>query len=446
MDPTLARIYGMSSAEINEAKQHLMVGGGTPGPILVRGKGVRVEDIDGKSYIDCTSQSWALYLGYANDEINQAILGHVQNLTHVHQGFDTLPRFHLVRRLVELAPPGMDRVGFTVGGGPAIESAIKVCMHNRPVAKEFISLWDGYHGTTFGSASASWIATQAAGHFTGQMHFLPLLHTFHRVPNPYCYRCHFGQEPETCDLMCAEMLKLTIQKGVNGPAGGVIMEPIQASGGQIIFPKRYLQRVREICDETGVPLVFDEIQTFCRIGEWFAAQYFEVTPDVIVLGKALGAGLPLACILISDKLEGLSPQSEDLHTFANNSVAQVTAAKQLDIIERDGVLGNARRVGKYIADGLREMQEEFPEMGDIRAVGLHIGVEYVSDPETKEPTVDKAVQVREEGMRLGAFFGLGGAHRNVLKIKPPLIINQAEAGEVLDILHQAMRKTLRNAL
>jgi len=445
MDPTLEKVYGMSPAEIEEAGQHLMLGGGTPGPTLVRGKGVRVQDIDGQSYIDCTSQSWALYLGYANDEINQVITEHIQNLSHVHQGFHTLPRFYLARRLAQLAPKGMNRVGFTVGGGLAIESAMKVCLHNRPGAKEFISLWDAYHGTTLASASLSWIATQASGAFTGQQHFLPLLHSVHKVPNPYCYRCHFGREPETCDLMCAEMLKLTIQKSVNGPAGGVIMEPIQASGGQIIFPKRYLVRVREICDETGVPLIFDEIQTFCRIGQWFAAQHYGVTPDIIVLGKALGAGLPIACVVISDKLEGLSMKSEDLHTFANNSVAQVTAAKQLEIIERDDLLGNARRMGAYIASGLRKMQDEFPEMGDIRQAGLHIGVEFVRDPKTKEPAVDECVRVRDEGMGLGAIFGLGGAHRNVLKIKPPLIINQAEADEVLDILRRATRKTLRGA-
>ena len=443
MDSTLEKIYGMNAAEVAEAKRHLMVGGGTPGPVLVKGKGVRVQDIDGRSYIDCTSQSWALYLGYANDEINQVICEHIQNLSHVHQGFDTLPRFFLSRRLTQLAPAGMSRVGYTVGGGLGIESAMKICLHNRPGAKEFVSLWDAYHGSTFASASASWIATQASGGFTGQQRFLPLLHSFHKVPNPYCYRCHFGQEPQTCDLMCAEMLKLTIQKSVNGPAGGVVMEPIQASGGQIIFPKRYLVRVRQICDETGVPLVFDEIQTFCRIGEWFAAQHFGVTPDIMVLGKALGAGLPIACVIIGDKLEGLSMKSEDLHTFANNSVAQVTAAKQLEIIERDDLLGNARRMGAHIAGGLRKMQDEFPEMGDIRQAGLHIGVEFVHNPKTKEPAVDQCMQVREAGMKLGAIFGLGGSHRNVLKIKPPLIINQSEADEVLDILRRAVRTTLR---
>lgn len=443
MDPTLAKVYAMTRADIEAARHHLMVGGGTPGPVLVKGKGVRVQDIDGHSYIDCTSQSWALYLGYANDEIREVICEHAQNLTHVHQGFDTLPRFYLARRLAQLAPDGMDRVSFTVGGGLAVEAAMKVALKNRPGAKEFIALWDAYHGTVLGAASASWIATQASGKFTGQQHFLPLLHTVHRVPNPYCYRCYFGQQPDRCDLMCAEMLRLTIQRGVNGPAAGFILEPLQASGGQIPAPKRYLERVREICDEYGVPLIFDEIQTFCRIGEWFAASYYGVTPDVIVLGKGLGAGLPIAAIIIRDSIEGFSMKAEELHTFANNSLAQVAAIKLLEIIERDRVLENTRRMGAYLAEGLRRLQKDFPEMGDIRAVGLHIGIEYIEDPKTKEPAVEKSIRIRDEGMKLGAIFGLGGARRNVLKVKPPLIVTQEEADEILDILRRAMQKVLR---
>lgn len=443
MDPTLEKVYGMTEADVEAAKPHLMVGGGTPGPILVKGKGVRVEDIDGNSYIDCTSQSWALYLGHTHDEIREAICEHAQNLTHVHQGFNTLPRFYLARRLTQLAPDGLDRVSFTVGGGPAVEAAMKIALHNRPGAKEFIALWDGYHGTVFGAASASWIATRAAGGFTGQQHFLPMLHTVHRVPNPYCYRCLFDQEPESCDLMCAEMLRHTIQRSVNGPAAGVILEAIQASAGQIIFPKRYLERVREICDEFEVPLIFDEIQTFCRIGEWFAADYFGVTPDVIVLGKGLGGGLPIAAIIIRESLEGFSMKAEELHTFANNSLSQVAAIKQIDVIERDGILENTRQVGAYLAHGLRELQEEFPQMGDIRAAGLHIGIEYVHDPQTKEPAVEECLQIRKEGMKLGALFGLGGVRKNVLKVKPPLITTREEADEVLDILQQATQKVLR---
>jgi len=270
------------------------------------------------------------------------------------------------------------------------------------------------------------------------------LHTVHRAPNPYCYRCVFGQKPETCDLMCAEMLRLTIERSVNGPTAGVILEPLQASAGQIPFPKRYLQRVRDICDEQAVPLIFDEIQTYCRIGEWFAAEHYGVTPDVIVLGKALGGGLPIAAIIIRDGLEGFGPKTEELHTFANNSLAQVTAIAQIEIIARDHILENTRRMGAYLTDGLRKLQQDFPEMGDIRAVGLHIGIEYITDPQSKEPATEACIKIRDEGMKLGAIFGLGGVRRNVLKVKPPLIITRAEADEVLDILRRAMQRVLRS--
>ena len=444
MDDTLAKIYGMTAADITAARKHLMVGGGTPGPVLVRGRGVRVEDIDGRRYIDCTSQSWAMYLGFSNDEIVDVLNEHARNMTHIHQGFNSLPRYYLAQQLASLAPAGLNRVSFSVGGGPAVESAMKIALRNRPGSKEFLALWDGYHGTIFSVAGASWIATQASGDFTGQQNFLSMLHTVPRVPNPYCYRCYFNQSPENCDLMCAEMLRLTLQRGVNGPAAGLLLEPIQASGGQIILPVRYLQRVREICDTFGVPLIFDEIQTYCRIGDWFAAGAFGVSPDIIVMGKGLGAGLPIAAIIIDDKLEGFGPKTEDLHTFANNSLAQVAAAKQIEIIRRDGVLDNARRVGAYLADGLRRLQADYPEMGDIRALGLHIGIEFVRDPETKEPAEAECIRIREEGLNQGAIFGLGGVRKNVLKVKPPLILTQDEADEILGIIETAMRRVLRS--
>jgi len=193
-----------------------------------------------------------------------------------------------------------------------------------------------------------------------------------------------------------------------------------------------------------VPLIYDEIQTYCRIGDWFAAGYYQVPPDIIVLGKGLGAGFPIAAIIISDKFEGFSMKAEDLHTFANNSVSQVAAAKLIEIIERDHILENVRRMGAYLADGLRRLQQEFPEMGDIRQAGLHVGIEFVHDPKTRELAEDTSVRIRDEGMKLGAICGLGGARRNVLKIKPPLILKPDEADQVLDILKQAMQKVLRS--
>jgi 4-aminobutyrate aminotransferase-like enzyme len=383
-----------------------------------------------------------MYLGFANEEINRVVAEHMQTLSHVHQGFDTLPRFYLARKLAQLAPSDLNRVSFTVGGGPGIEAAMKIAYKNTQPSRDFICLYDSFHGTTLGVMGASWVSTRASGKLVGGSHFLGLTRPFIRVPNPYCYRCPLGLKRENCSLACAQMLRLTLERGVAGNAAGIILEPIQASGGQIILPREYLEAVRKICDEYNVPLIFDEVQTYARIGRFFAAEYFGVTPDIIVLGKGFGAGLPIAAIIVSDKLRGFDPDSEELHTFANTSVGQVAAAKQIELLEK-GVLENATRMGEYLGMRLREMQREFPEIGDIRAAGLHIGVEFVRDPESKEPLSSEGKAIREEGIKAGVIFGLGGVRTNVLKIKPPLIIKKEECDEVLEKLRVAITRVLR---
>ncbi|MCU0962171.1 MAG: aspartate aminotransferase family protein [Pirellulaceae bacterium] len=437
-------LYGMTAQQMQECAQHLMIGGGTRGgPVLHHGQGVRVWDVDGKSYIDCTSQSWALYLGYCHPEIWQAVNAHAGRLTHVHQGFDTLPRFALARRITQLAPAGMNRVSFVPTSALALEGAMKLALKNRPGSANFVCLWDSYHGTTLGTMGASWIATQSSGRYIGGSRFLPLIQQCVRAPNPYCYRCYFGCQPESCSLLCAKMLDLTIQKSVNGPPAGLLIEPLQASGGQIIFPRRYMEAVREICDRHHVPLIFDEIQTFVRIGAWTAAEYYGVTPEFLVLGKAVGGGLPLGVTLVKDGLVGYEPDAEELHTFANSSLSQVASLKLLEIIERDHLLDHVNRMGVYLREGLLRLQREFPEMGDIRQVGLHIGVEFVKDPEGKEPLDDATRQIRDEGIRRGVIFGLAGVRRNLLKIKPSLVIQQDECDEVLRLLGESLRVVLR---
>jgi 4-aminobutyrate aminotransferase-like enzyme len=442
VDPVLERAYSIKKSEIPDYARHLMLGGGTRGgPLLVRGKGCWVEDIDGKKYLDCTSQSWALYLGYANDEINAIVSQHMQNLSHVHQGFDTLPRFALARKLAELAPHGMGRVSFTVGGGPAIEAAMKIAIKNRPGAQEFLCLYDSYHGTTLGTMGASWQSTLAGGKLMAPAGYNRLTKQFIRVPNPYCYRCPLGLRRESCSMMCLKVLRTTIERGVNGPVAGLIVEPLQASGGQVIFPKEWLVGVREICNEFGIVLIYDEIQTYARIGTFFAGEYYGVDPDIIVLGKGLGAGFPIGAIIIRETLEGFSLETEELHTFANNSVSQVAGLKLIDKLE-NGVLANCRAMGERIGRGLREMQKEFPVMGDVRQAGLHIGVELVKDPETREPAPELYAAVRKKGLEKGIIFGLGGTARNVLKVKPPLIITAAETDTLLELFRESLRGAL----
>jgi 4-aminobutyrate aminotransferase-like enzyme len=443
MDTTLQKIYALNKAEMSECAQHVMLGGGTRGgPVLARGKGVRVWDIDGKDYIDCTSQSWALYLGYAHDEINQVIREHIEAMTHIHQGFDNKPRFYLARKLAQLAPGSLKRVSFTVGGGSAIEAAMKICLKNISPARDFVCLYDSYHGTTLGTMGASWISTRSAGKYIGGSRFLPLTRPFIRIPNAYTYRKPFNVDTETYLDMCLTMARETFERGIAGKPAGVIVECIQASAGQIILPKRYLAGLRKLCDEFETLLVFDEIQTFARIGKMFAADYFSVKPDIIVLGKGLGAGLPLAGIIVSDKLKGFEPDTEELHTFANPTLSMVTAAKQIALLEA-GVLENCRKMGLYLGKHLKAMMTKYPEMGEVRQAGLHIGVEFVKDPKSKKPLEKETVAIRDIGMKNGIIFGLGGVRKNVLKVKPPLIVNRNECDEILEKFEKSVRNALR---
>ena len=443
MDPLLNEIYSMDKSRMAQCAAHLMLGGGTRGgPVLVRGKGVRVWDADGRDYVDCTSQSWALYLGYANDEINGVIRDHIESMTHIHQGFDTRPRFYLAGKLATLAPGRLKRVSFTVGGGAAVEAAMKICIKNVPLSRDFVCLADSYHGSTLGSMGGSWISTRCQGTFMGGANFLPLTRPFIRIPNPDLYRNPFGVDGETYVDMCLTMARDTFQRGIAGRPAGVIVEPIQASAGQLILPKRYLQELRKLCDEFETLLVFDEIQTFGRIGEIFAADYFGVEPDILVLGKALGAGLPLAAIIISDKLEGFSPHTEELHTFASPTLSMVTAAKQIALLEA-GVLANCRAMGQYLGDAIKGMMAKYPQIGDVRQAGLHIGVEFVADPASKTPLPKETVAIRDAGFRNGIIFGLGGVRKNVLKVKPPLIVDRAECDEILEKFGKSVRDVLR---
>ena len=444
MDKTLETIKALGPGDIDELNKYSMLGSGQHGICFTRGSGVRLYDLGGKSYIDCTSQGWALFLGHSNEEIRQAVYEQMGELGHLNQNSDCLPRYALAKRLAELAPKNLNRVLFTVGGSAAIEAAMKIAVKNVKGARKFVCLQDCYHGTSLTTGAASWISTKAAGIFTGFNSFSGIINDlFIRVPNPYLYRWTDSNEPEDCVDYCLKAARETLRSGVCGLVAGLIVEPLQASGGQIPMPKRYLEGLRQLCDDFGCLLIFDELQTFCRIGDYFAANTYGVEPDIICLGKSLGAGFPIAAIIIHDRLEGFGPLGEDIHTFSNNGVAQVAALKQLDIIERDGLLDRVNTLGARIASRLSELQQRYPVIGDIRQVGLHIGVEIVEDPATKTPDIVLAQTVKHIAQALGLILGEAGYRMNILKIKPPFIMTDSEADEALMLFEKALAAALQ---
>ena len=436
MDPVLERIYSINPEEIPELNKTVMLGSGQHGICFKSGKGVRLTDINGKNYIDCTAQGWAMYLGHANDEIRETVYEHMGYLGHLNQNSDSLPRYALAKKLCELAPEHMNRVMFCVGGSSAIEAAMKIAAKNVPGSRRFITLKDGYHGTSLTTGAGSWISTKTAGIFTGFHSFSGITNDiFTRIPNPFEYRWDGAGD---CVDECLRAARETLNSYVTGQVAGIIVEPLQASGGQIPLPKRYLEGLRRLCDEYGCLLIFDELQTYCRIGDWFAARKYDVEPDIICLGKALGAGFPIAAIIIRDGLEGFGPLGEEVHTFSNNSIAQVAALKQIDIIERDAILDNVNTVGDFIGGEIKKLQEKYPCIGDVRQVGMHVGIEFVTDRATKLPDIVLAQTVKAAALNMGLVLGEAGYRMNVLKIKPPLIMTRDEAAEAVGIFDMAV--------
>jgi 4-aminobutyrate aminotransferase-like enzyme len=428
----------LSPEEIAELQRHVGYGAAWLGPTLVAGQGCRVTDIEGRSYIDCTAQAWTLALGYNHPEVTEAAVAQLRTLPHVRAGFPTLPRLRLARRLAELCPGRLNVVTYAPTGSLGIEAALKLAMINRPGAHRFVTFYHAYHGNTLATMAASWSPTRTTGQFGPGVKFLPFMQNFVRVPNAYAYRCwrraQHGPDGD-CDAGCAAPLRHALEKGVDGPVAAVLLEPVQGNGGQIPFSAAFVREVRRICDEFGPLLIFDEIQTgFGRTGRMFAAEGLGVTPDLMVLSKALGGGFPLAAVVADDRLEPFAPTGEDVYTFGSNPVAQAAALKVIEILERDRIPEHAARMGARFTRGLQALQAEYPQLGDVRGPGLFIGVELVRDPETRAPAPGEARQLVAEAWRRGVILATAAALPNVIKIKPPLVIDEDEVDTVLGVL------------
>jgi 4-aminobutyrate aminotransferase/(S)-3-amino-2-methylpropionate transaminase len=423
-----------------ELRHYIGYGASWLGPVLVGGEGCRVTDIEGKSYLDCTSQAWSLALGYNHPEVIEAAVAQIKTLAHVRAGYPTIPRLLLAKKLVDLCPGHLNRVVNAPTGSLAVEAAMKLALINRPEAHRFITFYHAYHGSTLATMAAGWMPTQTPGRFGPGVKFLPFMQNFVRVPNPYCYRCPLGKTFPNCSAECAAPLRDTIRRGVDGPVAAVMLEPVQGNGGQIPFPAAFVQEVRRICDEFGILLIFDEIQTgFGRTGRMFAAELLDVTPDILVLSKSMGGGFPIAAVVADDRLKQFEPTGEDVYTFGSNPVAQAAALKVIEILERDGIPGHAGHMGAIFTRGLLDLQKQYPQIGDVRGPGLFIGVEMVKDPETKEPAPAEAKRIVEEAWKRGVILACASALPNVIKIKPPLIIQEAEASFVLEVLADCMK-------
>ena len=405
--------------------------GSEPGLIITRAAGAEVFDADGNAYIDCTSMAWSNNIGASVPEVVDAAFAQARDLTHLRSNFDSLPLLLLSKAMTQAAPGDLKRIGFTLHGSLAVEMAMKLALQNRPDhTGPWLALADGYHGRSLASMGLGWPHVNHA--------FDRVFPSVLRVPQPYAYRS--GRSADAEVDYCVAELRDAIARRATGTPPALIMEPVQGNGTQLDFPERFYHEVREVCTEHGILLIFDEVQTgFGRTGKMWAAEHYGVTPDILVFGKGVGGGFPLAGVLCSAELAGFQP-GDDALTFGEFPVSLAAGLAALQVLERDGLLQACAEMGKYATDGLLAMQPRHRLIGDIRGPGLLIGVELVRDQQTREPATAETLEVYRRALDLGVIFGTTkyAALGNVLKIKPPFTITRAQMDRVLDVLDQVL--------
>ena len=428
----------MTQEEMEAGKKILLSGWGEMTDLVVsHGQGAVFWDIEGKEYIDCTSQAWSLDTGFSHPRVITAAKKQLEKVTHLRSTFYSLPQLNLARKLSQIAPGEgprkLKRVSFCLHGSTATEGAMKIALKFNP-GGQFLALYNGYHGRTLASMSISWPHPHSD--------FLSYAGNVIRVPAAYCYRCSFNLKYPKCNLQCANFIEEVIEKMPDGKICALIMEPIQGNGGQITFPPEFHTRIRQICDKLGILLIYDEVQTaFGRVPAMFACQLYQVVPDIIIYGKGLGGGFPIAGTL---SREGLAKFSIGDHgfTFGHFPISLVAALENLKVIEEENLLERCQKLGNYILGELNRMKEKYELIGDVRGSGLMIGIELVKNRKTKEPAQKEAQDLVNEALKRGVLFGTSryAGLGNVVKIKPPLVITDEQVNRALEVFEEVLKK------
>jgi len=395
-------------------------------------KGVIVKDPDGFDYIDFTG-NWAVAnVGYNHPEVANAIKEQVEKTSFVSLcTFSNDVSVKLAEKLLDITPGNFKkRVWYGLSGSDANECVFKILPKyvDKP---RFISFIGAYHGQTMGALSLS--GHQAQAKFSG-------FSGVTKVPYPYCYRCPFKMEYPSCGLYCLGFIEDVILKSISPPEEtvGVVVEPIQCDGGDIVPPKAFLPALQKLCEEYDMFLVVDEVKVgFGRAGSMFAVQNVGVEPDILVLGKPIASGMPLSvCVARAEIFE--TPPASHLFTTGGNPVSCAAGLATINVIEKNNLHENAKRVGEFIAKRLKEMMKKHELIGDVRGEGLLIGVELVKDRKSKEPAKKECAKLCYRAWELGLLTGYVGLFSNVIEITPPLILTKEQANEGLDIFEKAL--------
>lgn len=398
--------------------------------VIERGKGLYLYDTEGREYLDFFGGILTVIAGHCNDKITDELVDQARKLQHVSTLFPTSPQVELAEKLAQITPGRLQKTFFTNSGTEANETAILMARAYTG-RHEVVALRHAYSGR---SALAMSLTANYAWRAGGSG--LPGIVHAH---NAYCYRCPFEKTYPDCNLICARDIEEMIRTATSGQLAAFIAEPIQGVGGFITPPKEYFSIVAEIVRKYGGVFISDEVQTgFGRTGgKWFGIEHWGVQPDIITAAKGMANGAPVGATIatpeIADSLKGLT-----ISTFGGNPVASRTSKATIDFIESENLLENARVVGEYLRDRLKDLQEKFPLMGDVRGMGLMQGVELVRDRKTKEPAVGEMNRLMDLAKDNGLIIGKGGLYGNVIRVSPALTCTRSQIDTAIRLLDRSI--------
>ena len=412
--------------------------------IFESGQGIWLRTVEGKEYIDGLAGLWNVLVGHGKTELADVAQEQMAQLAFCSNyiGAANRPVIELADKLAGFAYPQLNMTYFTSGGAEANESAFKTARYywkrqGKPDKVKIIARQEAYHGVTLAAMSATGMAPYWPM-------FEPRVPNFLHIPAPYPYRFAGDvAEGETIGQAAARALEEAIVREGPDTVAAFIAEPVQGAGGLIVPPDDYFPRVREICDRYEVLLIADEVITgFGRTGDWFALRRWGVQPDIMSFAKGITSGyLPLGGIQISDEIReailSAPPEERWMHayTYSGHATCCAVALKNLEILEREGLVENAARMGRRLLNGLQSMLE-FPSVGEARGLGLMAAVEFVADRETKTPA-GIGNKVRQACLERGLFTRIKG---DILMLAPPLVINEAEVDQIIEIVREAIRE------
>jgi len=400
--------------------------------VIERGRGATVVDVDGNRFLDFMAGIAVNITGYSHPKVVKAVKKQSEKFLHICSTDFYYESFaNLAERLVQMTPiSGEKSVFFTNSGSEAVETAIKLARYStkRPYIIAFLG---AFHGRTIGALSLT------ASKAKQRSYFASLLPGVYHVPYGYCYRCPYHLMYRFCGIHCAEVIENTLCKSLMSPEeiAAIFVEPIQGEGGYIVPPIEFHQKIREFATKHNILFVVDEIQSgMGRTGKFLAIENFDVEPDVVLLAKGLASGLPLGAVVSKKKFMSWKSGTHG-STFGGNPVACEASLVTLDLLEK-GLMTNARKMGTRLFNQLKKLQKKYPIIGDVRGLGLMIGVELVKDPITLEPAIDETNEIVQRAFHKGLLLLPCG--ENVVRFSPPLIISSQEVDTAVQIFSEVL--------